>query len=245
MSAKTWQSELLSQFPWLVHATSTRVWGSLRYPDLGEQEDKTHKGRHEFMSEAGLDPANSVYLDNVHGAKVSCVGTNLASKRMTGSDAVFSIIKGRHLVTKTADCLPIFIVDRRLFYVGLLHAGWKGVAHGIVKNLVGAMKKERSYPHDLYIAIGPSIGACHYRVHNDRKSEMLLQGNTLASDFVPEDDKYAIDLRDIVTRQFIGQGVPEKQIENTAPCTACDKDNYFSHHLTREFDCMLSVIGIK
>jgi len=245
MPAKIWQSELLGELPWVTHATSTRAHGSLRYPDVGDVKDETSEERKGFFQKIGLDPTNSVYLDNVHGAKVACVGTNLVSKRMTGSDAVFSIIKDRHLVTKTADCLPIFIVDRRLFYIGLVHAGWKGVAHGIVKNVVEAMKKERSYPHDLVVAIGPSIGACHYRVDHDRKIRMLQQGNVSTSDFVQKNDKHAVDLRDAVVQQFVAQGVPQKQIENTAPCTACDQENYFSHHLTREFDCMLSVIGVK
>ena len=247
MSVKIWQSKLLGELPWITHATSTRAWGSLRYPDVQEEGDATLEQRQVFIREHDLDSTNSIYLDNVHGAKVACVGTNLASNIMTGCDAVFSIIKGKHLVTKTADCLPIFIADRRLNYIGLIHAGWQGVSHGIVKNFVDAIKKERSYPHDLLIAIGPSIGACHYTIDNDRKQVMLQRSSgILSSDFSRRhDDRHTVDLREIVVRQFMAQGVPQKQIENTAPCTACDQENYFSHHLTRENDCMLSVIGVK
>ena len=247
MSAKIWQSKLLGELPWIEHATSTRAWGSLRYPDVNEGGDATQNEREDFVRSMDMDPANSIYLDNIHGAKVACVGTNLASNRMTGCDAAFSIIKGRHLVTKTADCLPIFIADRRLYYIGLVHAGWQGVSHGVVKNVVKALEQERSFPHDLYVAIGPSIGACHYRVQTDRRKEMLQRGvGVTASDFKQKkDDHHSVDLREIVVRQFMALGVPQKQIENAAPCTACDQDNYFSHHLTRDLDCMLSVIGIK
>ena len=247
MSDKHWQSKLLGELPWVTHATSTRAWGSLRYPGSDEDEDKTLSDREEFIRSAGIDPTTSIYLDNVHGAKVACVGTNLASNRMNGCDAAFCIIKGRHLVTKTADCLPIFIVDRRLYYVGLVHAGWQGVSHGIVKNLIEALKQERSYPHDLLVAIGPSIGACHYTVDHERKQEMLQRsGGLSSSDFTGQkDNRHTVDLREVVVRQFMAQGVPQKQIENAAPCTACDNDNYFSYHLTQEPDCMLSVIGIK
>ena len=247
MSDKAWQSKLLADLPWVAHACSTRAWGSLRYPDEGEAEDITLNEREEFIRSVGIDPATSVYLDNVHGAKVSCVGTNLASNRMSGCDAAFSIIKGKHLVTKTADCVPIFIVDRRLRYVGLVHAGWKGISQGVVPNMVEAMKQERSYPHDLLVAIGPAIGACHYTVDDARRQEMMQTGRgVMGSDFVSrKNGRHALDLRSIVMRQFMAQGVPQNQIENAAPCTACDQDNYFSYHLTQELDQMLSVIGIK
>ncbi len=247
MSEPTWQSKLLTELPWVVHATSTRAWGSLRYPDENETEDATLKKREEFIQSVGIDPTTTVYLDNVHGAKVACVGTNLASNKMSGCDAAFSIIKGKHLVTKSADCVPIFIVDRRLRYVGLAHAGWKGVSQGIVSNIIEAMKQERSYPHDLVVAIGPAIGACHYTVDDARRQAMLRAARgVMGSDFVSQKkDRHTIDLRDIVARQFMVQGVPQNQIENAAPCTACAQDDYFSFRLTQELDQMLSVIGIR
>jgi polyphenol oxidase len=72
------------------------------------------------------------------------------------------------LAVQSADCVPLLIVDPTTKAVGAAHAGWRGLAAGVPAAVVQAMKKNfGSRGSDLFVAIGPSIGACCYEVGSD------------------------------------------------------------------------------
>jgi len=72
------------------------------------------------------------------------------------------------LAVQSADCVPLLIVDPTTKAVGAAHAGWRGLAAGVPAAVVQAMKKNfGSRSSDLFVAIGPSIGACCYEVGSD------------------------------------------------------------------------------
>jgi len=212
-----WTSSLLKQIPWLVHSTSTRNNGSLRYPNQDETEDLWKGARDTFVRRVGADPSRLVVSGNRHDAFVAYV-TNASAGRIDGVDGLLTDTPGLVLGVKTADCLPIFVVDPVKRLVGLFHAGWKGIEAGMPRTAIEAFVAQGSDPNKLLVAIGPSIRACHYQR----------------------------SLQDEAMEQFIASGTCRNHIDATAPCTACCLDEYFSYHISRErYESMLSVIEIR
>ena len=147
---------------------------------------------------------------------------------------------GMTLGVKTADCLPVFFVDPVFKMVGLAHAGWKGVKLGIVKEMVYQMGT------DVLVAIGPSIRSCHYFIHKERREELLQGPDILPEHFKQIENQYRADLQAMVLSQLLCSGIPQENIDDSAPCTACEQDRFFSYHLSQDPDQgMLSVIGIQ
>lgn len=247
-----WKSELLSKQSWLVHGTATLAFGSTRYPNPGE-EDATADNRGDFLRALGVDPSRLVVAGNVHGNNVEIVSPSHVSPphreersgvvvlRINDCDGLVTSSPSITIATKTADCLPIYIADPTTRTVAIVHAGWKGVMAGIAIEAVRAMTLNHQ-PRGLVAAIGPSIGACHYTIHDERRYEMLTK-----TPFALPDDFYdgRVDLRAIAVRQLVASGIEATNVDSTAPCTACHPDVFASYHLSRDLSVgMLSAIGI-
>lgn len=232
-----WQSSLLNEIPWLAHGTATRDFGSTRYPKEGEA-DVTAENRARFLGTLGFDASRLVVSGNVHGKNIEPVsGPGFVSN----CDGLVSSEPGLVLGTKSADCLPLFLVDPTTRTVAIVHAGWKGVAAGIAIEAVRAFVDRGTNPRDILIAIGPSIDACHYQVQPDRRADMLAR-----TPFILPDDftDGRVDLRAIVVRQLVASGVRSANIDASAPCTACEPERFWSYVLLQDAsEGMLSVIS--
>ena len=107
-----------------------------------------------------------VRAHQVHGADVLIrrVGDAPATT-LTDADIIVSNDPNVAIAIQTADCVPILIADRRTGAVAAAHAGWRGLAAGVPRVAVDALRREfGSRPADLVAAAGPSIGACCYEV---------------------------------------------------------------------------------
>ncbi len=241
-----WRSSLLEQFDWVTHATSTREDGSLRYPNPDETADPWKPARDAFVASLAFDPRRLVMSGNKHGRSVVYV-SGRDHGRVDGVDGLVTDEPHVPLGVKTADCLPIFFVETETRTVGLIHAGWKGVAAGIPTEGAELMSGRGLYLETLYAAIGPSIGPCHYIVHKERRDEMLASHPLVSeSDFRETSEGFHADLRTMAVRMLTTAGIPLENIDASAPCTACEPDKFFSYHLGRnKFDSMLSIISIK
>lgn len=176
----------LNQFPWLVHAFSTRVAGSGGSSlDLGthssRQPREVAENRRRFFRQLRVENFAIVSLKQVHSVQVWQVRA-LRRGRLEYLPAGFSLHAEAHsadregdaLVTdqpavllsvRTADCLPVLIVDPRRRAVAAVHAGWRGLLKRIVEKTVERMHGVfGSEPRDLVAALGPSIRACCYEV---------------------------------------------------------------------------------
>jgi YfiH family protein len=84
------------------------------------------------------------------------------------ADAVVANEPDLVLAVQVADCVPMLMADRRSGAVAAVHAGWRGTCAGVAAAAVDAMTREfGTTPHDLVVAIGPSIGACCYEVGDE------------------------------------------------------------------------------
>lgn len=201
----------LEAFPWLVHGFGTR-WS------------KT------FGSCGNLATLHQIHSDIV----VDAAGRSGA---LGDGDALISNTPGTLVAVKTADCVPILIVDPAHRAVAAVHAGWRGSAHKIVERAVEEMvKKFSTQPTELHVAIGPSIGQCCYEVGPEVATEFGLGTLTHA---------VHIDLSDINRLQAIGLGVPPEQIYTAGLCTKCSQDFHSFRRDKQAAGRMLSVVGIR
>jgi YfiH family protein len=169
-------------------------------------------------------------------------------------DGLVTDTPGLVLAVQTADCLPIILVDRKRRAVGVFHAGWRGTVKRIVEKGVGEMRKHfGSDPRDLVVAIGPGIRGCCYEVGEEVRIKFEAQfayANSLFREVKESDpvrEKYPLlfltarapghsklpvrlflDLVEANRRQLLDAGVPAKNIDAAAPCTACHSELLFS-----------------
>ncbi|HLD18246.1 MAG TPA: peptidoglycan editing factor PgeF [Patescibacteria group bacterium] len=243
MLSSVWQSPLLLPFPWLIHTTSTRIFGSLHYPNSDEIEDPFVENRRTFLKNIGVIPTSVTFSGNVHKRKIAFLDT-AAPPYIPKTDGLITNVPARFLGVKTADCLPIFIIDPLRRTVGLFHAGWKGIAARMPYAAVKAFRLQKSNPADLIVAIGPSIGPCCYNIYGERVQDLHMAG-AFEEDFLFRDKQIFVNLRSVAIRQLCKAGVLPGKIDVSAPCTSCHPDLFFSYHRTHHAEeSLLSVIGI-
>lgn len=160
-----------------------------------------------------------------HSDKIVDIEDNLEEK---AADAVFTRIHGLIIGVKTADCVPVLLFDPLQEVVGAVHAGWRGTAKGILrKSILHMREKYNSNPHDILVAIGPSIKACCYQVGPE-----VMQGIKEATGegryYQSNGERHSIDLQEANRLQAIAQDIIERNISITEECTCCLKDKFFS-----------------
>ncbi len=175
--------EELQQLSWLDHGFGTRLAGS-------------------------WTPGPPAWVRQVHS--VRCVPAEGVFGCLGEADCLVTDEAGCYLTIRTADCIPILLVDERRRAVAAVHAGWRGTAQKIAVAAVRCLgERFGSRPQDLLAAIGPGICERCYEVGPEVAIQFGLAGRT------------RLDLGEINRRQLIEQGVDEARIFSGAPCTCC------------------------
>jgi len=190
---------------------------------------------------------------------------------LTG-DGLITDTPGLLLAVQTADCLPVIIVDKKNRAVGVFHAGWRGTVKRIVEKGVGEMRRYfGSDPRNLVAAIGPGVQGCCYEVGEEVRNKFSMQfayANKLfreVNESDPVREKYPmlfltarapghsqlpvrifLDLVEANRRQIVDAGVPAKNIDASAPCTACHTDLLFSYRTEKGVTGrLMAVVGVR
>ncbi len=142
------------------------------------------------------------------------------------ADAMFTQEPGVAVGIVTADCVPVLFVDRDAHVVAAAHAGWRGSADGIAAIVTRRLEREAGVSAvNLFVAIGPHIGACCYEV-----DEPVRKRISQASVFqAVRSGHYMLDLLALNIAQLVGAGIPEAQIEHVGACTHCHPERYPSY----------------
>ena len=146
-------------------------------------------------------------------------------------DGLITDEKGIPLVIFGADCVPVFLLDRRHKAIGMAHCGWKGTGERMAeKTLKAMMQAFGTEPKDVAAAVGPSIGKCCFQV--DAPVVELFEKNIpfareIIFDDPSEEGKYKIDLWETNRRLLADMGVED--IEVAGLCTMCDQERFYSH----------------
>ncbi len=122
----------------------------------------------------------------------------------------------------TADCVPVALADPVTGQVAVVHAGWRGVAGGVLPAAV----ERFATPRDILAAVGPAVGPDHYEVGPDVADAVSAAspGGAVTPSFY---SRILLDLPATVERILTGLGVRSIQREET--CTACERERFFSY----------------
>ena len=199
-------SPVLAKFDWLFHSFGTRDSGLPAWPLATAQQ--------------------------IHSATVLPAA---AEGKQGEADGLVSGEAGLLLGIKTADCFPVLIADPRRRAVAAVHAGWRGVAGGIVLAARDAMRQAfGSAVPDLHVAIGPGIGPCCFEVGPEVAVQFGRKG------------RVHLDLAAEIAWQFKNLGVPGVQVHAAHLCTFCDPLEFHSYRRDGlAAGRMMSVIGIR
>ncbi|HSQ69244.1 MAG TPA: peptidoglycan editing factor PgeF [Steroidobacteraceae bacterium] len=193
---------------------------------VGDQPDCVAENRRRLASAVAL-PAEPLWLEQVHGSDVV---VNDAAGSTPRVDAAVAFEPGRVCVVMTADCLPVVIRDRQGTCVAVAHAGWRGLAAGVLEQTVLAL---RCPPAELLAWLGPAISSRAFEVGLEVREAFVARSRDFAVCFEPnaggrlQADLYAL------ARIALGlAGVGE--VHGGGWCTYGEPDRFFSFRRDRD-----------
>lgn len=187
-----------------------------------------------------------LFLKQVHSHIVHFI------RRVPGAglrgDAAVTGLPRIFLIIKTADCLPVLLVDEKKRVIAAVHCGWKGTALRVLEKVVRGMKTQYGCePAALLAAFGPCIGRDCYEVGEDVKKRCVAEDfpNFLFRPISGSKRKFLFDLREANRLQLMNQGINPRNIFSADLCTHCDT-RFSSYRRDREdAGRMLSFIGLS
>ena len=243
-----WHTSSLLDDPALRHGFSTRVggvspapWDSLNLGIArGDTPENLQENYRRFCAVLGVDAHRTVLSRQVHEDNIRLVteadaGKGLWRERDYESvDAMICREPNLPLVVFSADCGIILLWDPEHRAVGAVHAGWRGVASGLVKKTALRMQEVfGSDPAQLRCAIGPAIGPCCFETDEDVPTALRQAlGDAVKPYMEKHGAKWHIDLKAINAHWLRCAGVPAHQIDVCSHCTACMPELYWSHRKT-------------
>lgn len=176
----------------------------------------------------------------VHGARVARLETGsrdrpMARRGRSGAEAggahlhvagradgLVAAGPGILLTITAADCVPVYLVDPEAGVLGLLHAGWRGIAAGVLEAGVRGAREAGADPASLWLHLGPAIcGAC-YEVGPEVPEALGL-----------EPGSGTVDLRRVLAERVLALGIAPERLTVSTWCTRCGSDRFHSHRGSR------------
>lgn len=196
---------------------------------VGDDKWTVESNRAVVQQQLGL-PAQPNWLTQVHGIDCVEIAGNSAGSRQ--GDAAWTNRSDTVLAVMVADCLPILLASRDGAEIAVVHAGWKGLATGVIRAAC-----RRFYNRDLIAWMGPAIGPCHYEVDSRVKDAF---GDTTG--FAPGEDKshWMLDLYAAARQHLTEEGITG--IYGGGFCTYCDPEQFFSYRRDGETGRMAALI---
>ena len=183
-------------------------------------------------------PAEPKWLNQVHGVRVVDAET---ITNPVEADASIATSPGCVSVVMVADCLPILFADRTGSVVGAAHAGWRGLADGVIENTVRALDTS---PQDLLAYLGPAIGPSAFEVGNEVRDAFVAVDQAAQFAFHPhKPGKWLADLFLLARQRLAKVGLPN--VYGGGQCTYSDPARFFSHRRDKVSGRMAALIWIE
>ena len=175
---------------------------------------------------AGLElPAEPAWLEQVHGNRVVDLDGPTSPDSLGSADAAVTRVPGRICVIQVADCMPVLFAAADGSVVGAAHAGWRGLAGGVLEATVRAMNTP---PADLLAWMGPAIGRAHFEVGDEVRAAFVAGDAGSAAAFTEnERGRWQCDLYALARRRLTALGVPS--IHGGGWCTYAQAGRFFSY----------------
>lgn len=183
-------------------------------------------------------PSNSLVAGvQVHGSHTAVVGPNdrgcewaPGSPGIPATDCLVTSYPGVVLSCYVADCVPIFLVHREGRGIGLVHAGWRGVALNAPGQAVAMLCEAFGLkPGDILAGIGPSIGSCCYEVGREVAVACHTAARSADVALPAGRGKFRLDLKEACRKELLIAGLARDNILVSTLCTSCREDLFFSY----------------
>ena len=203
---------------------STAPWAALNLGDhVGDDPASVRRNRELLRATLGL-PGEPAWLQQVHGTAVVAAAT--ASSRV--ADASWTTKPGIVCAVLTADCLPVLFCNRAGTHVAAAHAGWRGLAAGVLESTVGLLIADGVRPDSLLAWLGPAIGPAAYEVAGDVRDAFLQADPAAAIAFQPHrPGHWLLDLYAAARLRLRRAGVTA--VTGGDYCTLAEPQRFFSH----------------
>ncbi|UQV43542.1 peptidoglycan editing factor PgeF [Janthinobacterium lividum] len=181
---------------------------------------------------AGVLPSEPAWLSQVHGVTVADAGK--LDGHVPDADASVATQPGAVCVVMTADCLPVLFCSTDGLVVGAAHAGWRGLANGVLQRTVDSMRAQGAT--DILAWLGPAIGPQQFEVGQDVLQAFRdgarddAERQVLSSAFVAIDGKpgkYLADIYALARTMLLRDGVT--QVAGGEYCTVSDAAQFYSY----------------
>lgn len=203
-----------------------------------------------------LLPSPPCWLRQVHGTAVHVAApAQVASAsrpeeardddlREPEADAAVTDATGVVLAVLTADCLPVLLADTRARAVAVAHAGWRGLAAGVVERSVEALRARAGRDAEVIAWLGPAIGPRAFEVGDDVLHAFCGEDPDAAAAFVPgpREGKWLADLYRLARIRLARVGV--SRVSGGDHCTVQERERFYSHRRDRIGGRMASLIWL-
>jgi len=224
----------IQEVPGVAHAFSTRMADGKNEFDMGSSRPRGKdllERRKRFLQAAGLEGGTLFVMKQVHGAKL--VRARGPQQGAEADGAVWLAEDSPAFVpsVRTADCVPMLLVDRMGRAAAAVHAGWRGTAARIAVRAVEALARLGIAPSKLEVALGPAILSCCYEVGREPWDRVLAAcgGFRAIGESATRAGHFRLDLHAANREQLTRAGVDPGSIHTSGWCTCCRKDLFFSY----------------
>lgn len=222
------------KLPGVQALSTTRAGGSSAAPftslnlgaHVGDVPAAVQANREQLRIAASLS-AEPTWLSQVHGTAVADLDA-IGSNDNIVADAAVAALSGRVCVVMTADCLPLLLAAADGSAVAAIHAGWRGLAAGVVEAGVQALRGKASSGVAVQAWLGPAIGLAHFEVGEEVRAAFMQKDPAAAQAFTPNaSGRWQCDLYGLARQRLRGQGITA--ISGGNHCTYADARRFYSH----------------
>jgi len=186
---------------------------------------------HGFGTRTSGEPAELLRPRQVHGA-ATVTAAQCEAAAMPEADAVISARAAQRIGVMTADCVPILVANTGGSAVAAIHAGWRGLAAGVIESGVRSLREAAGPAEPLVAVIGPHIGPCCYEVDEPVLGPLRVRfGAELESATRPSlPGRALLDLGALTQRALCDAGVEPGSLGAIRDaCTRCDAERFHSY----------------
>lgn len=206
----------------------------------GDDAEAVERNRALLAEHAHL-PAPPCWLRQVHGVAVARFDAPTAIE--AEADASVTATPGTVLAILTADCMPVLFCADDGSEVAAAHAGWRGLAGGVLENTLAAM---RTAPDRVQVWMGPAAGPQAYEIGEEVHDAFVAHDAAAVTAFEPtRPGHWRVDLYALARRRLQAAGVDATRIHGGGLCTISDPQRFFSHRRDQRTGRMASLIWIE
>ncbi|HXH00745.1 MAG TPA: peptidoglycan editing factor PgeF [Xanthomonadaceae bacterium] len=192
----------------------------------GDDPDAVGRNRAELIDRFNL-PSAPCWLRQVHGRDVLRFDRASSPSEEPEADAAVTALPGTVLAILSADCLPVVFAANDGSEVGVAHAGWRGLAAGVLEATLAAMHTPRER---IAAWLGPAAGPQAYEIGREVFDAFVSFDAAAERAFAATSrGHWRVDLYALARQRLASAGVPPGNIHGGGLCTISDPQRFYSH----------------